>query len=145
MTFLLDTNVVSELRRSTPDRHVLAWYQRNVTAQAYVSVLVLGEIRQRIERTRRRDPAQAEALERWLDRLVLQYRDRILPVTADVVQEWGRLGALSKPPPALNGLMAATARVHRLVLVTRNVGDVAGTGVAVVNPFEPAYPERAAP
>jgi predicted nucleic acid-binding protein len=101
---------------------------------------VLGEIRQGIERIRRRDPAQAEALERWLEGLVAGYRDRILPVTADVAQEWGRLAASPQPPPAVDGLLAATARVHRLVLVTRNVGDVAGTGVPVVNPFEPARP-----
>lgn len=138
MTFLLDTNVVSELRKRTPDPHVLAWYRRNVAAQAYISVLVLGGIRQGIERIRLRDAAQAEALERWLERLILEHRDRILPVTADVAQEWGRLAASPQPPPAVDGLLAATARVHRLVLVTRNVGDVAGTGVPVVNPFEPA-------
>jgi len=140
MAFLLDTNVVSELRKRTPRRHVLAWYQRNVAAHAYVSVLVLGEIRQGIERVRHRDAAQAEALERWLEGLVAGYRERILPVTADVAREWGRLAALPQPPPAVDGLMVATARVHRLVLVTRNVGDVAGTGVPVVNPFEPARP-----
>ena len=138
MAFLLDTNVVSELRKRTPRPHVLAWYQRNVAAHAYVSVLVLGEIRQGIKRVRHRDAAQAEALERWLEGLVAGYRDRILPVTADVAQEWGRLAALPQPPPAVDGLMVATARVHRLVLVTRNVGDVAGTGVPVVNPFAPA-------
>ena len=140
MAFLLDTNVVSELRKRTPHPHVLDWYQRNVAAHAYVSVLVLGEIRQGIERVRHRDAAQAEALERWLEGLVAGYRERILPVTADVAREWGRLAALPQPPPAVDGLMVATARVHRLVLVTRNVGDVAGTGVPVVNPFEPARP-----
>jgi len=140
MAFLLDTNVVSELRKRTPRPHVLAWYQRNVAAHAYVSVLVLGEIRQGIKRVRHRDAAQAEALERWLEGLVAGYRDRILPVTADVAQEWGRLAASPQPPPSVDGLMVATARVHRLVLVTRNVGDVAGTGVSVVNPFEPARP-----
>jgi len=139
MAFLLDTNVVSELRKRAPDPHVLAWHQRNVTAAAYVSVLVLGELRQGIERIRPRDAAQAEALERWLDRLVVGYRDRILAVTADVAQEWGRLAASAQPPPAVDGLLAATARVRRLVLVTRNVRDVARTGVAVVNPFEPAH------
>jgi len=138
MAFLLDTNVVSELRKRTPHPHVLAWYQRNVAAHAYVSVLVLGEIRQGIERIRRSDVARAAALERWLEGLVGGYRDRILPVTAEVAREWGRLGASAQPPPAVDGLLAATARVHRLVLVTRNVDDVAGTGVPVVNPFEPA-------
>jgi toxin FitB len=140
MAFLLDTNVVSELRKRTPDPHVLAWHERNASAQAYVSVLVLGELRQGIERLRPRDAAQAGVLEHWLERLIAGYRDRVLPVTADVAQEWGRLAASARPPPAVDGLLAATARVHRLVLVTRNVGDVARTGVPVVNPFEPARP-----
>jgi predicted nucleic acid-binding protein len=116
---------------------VLAWHQANARSDAYVSVLVLGEIRQGIERIRPRDVAQAEALERWLDRLVVTYRNRVLSVTADVAQEWGRMGATAQPPPAIDGLMSATAKVHRLVLVTRNVGDVTRTGVPVVNPFEP--------
>jgi toxin FitB len=137
MAFLLDTNVVSELRKKAPNPHVLAWHQKHVSADVYVSVLALGEIRQGIERVRPRDVHQAQALERWLERLVATYRDRILPVTADVAQEWGRLGAFAQTPPAVDGLMAATAKVHRLVLVSRNVADVARTGVPVVNPFEP--------
>ena len=73
---------------------------------------------------------------RWLGGLLSAYRDRILPVTTDVAEEWGRLNALPKPLPVVDGLIAATAKVHRLTLVTRNVADVVRAGVTVVNPFE---------
>ena len=115
---------------------MLAWHHGQQRAEAYISVLVLGEIRQGIERVRPRDPAQAAALDRWLAGLLPAYRDRILPVTPAIADEWGRLNALPQPLPAVDGLMAATAKVHNLVLVTRNVADVARAGVAVVNPFE---------
>lgn len=136
MAYLLDTNVVSELRKSKPDANVAAWYASHAGAEAYISVLVVGEIRRGIERIRRRDEVRAKALERWLDRLVSTYGGRILPVTAEVAQEWGRCNG-DDPPPVIDGLMAATAKLHRLTLVTRNVTDVARTGVQLVNPFVP--------
>lgn len=136
MAYLLDTNVVSELRKRSPDPNVIAWYEGQPRTVAYLSSLVIGEIRQGIERVRPRDPGQAHTLERWLDGLVSSYQSRILPVTAEVAQEWGRLNASPQPPPIIDGLMAATANVHRLTLVTRNIVDVAPTGVAVINPFD---------
>jgi len=136
VAFLLDTNVVSELRKAAPNPHVLAWHESQRHAEAYLSVLVVGEIRQGIERVRPRDPGQADALERWLARLVTTYRSRILAVTAAVAEEWGRLNALPQPLPVIDGLMAATAKVHQLVLVTRNVADVARSGIPVVDPFD---------
>jgi predicted nucleic acid-binding protein len=137
MAFLLDTNIVSELRKSAPNPHVLAWQQRQAHAEGYISTLVVGEIRQGVERIRPRDPQQAEALDRWLHGLIAAYQERILPVTVTVAEQWGRLNVPPQPPPIIDGLMAATAIVHRLTLVTRNVTDVARTGVALVNPFEP--------
>ena len=123
---------------AAPNRHVAQWHESQRHAEAYLSTLVVGEIRQGIERVRPRDPRQADNLERWLSGLLSGYGNKILPVTMEVAQEWGRLNALPQPPPVVDGLLAATARVHRLTLVTRNVDDIAGTGVALLNPFAPA-------
>ncbi|GHJ49281.1 hypothetical protein Cs7R123_66230 [Catellatospora sp. TT07R-123] len=117
---------------------MLAWHQAHQHADVYISVLVVGEIRQGVERLRPRKPGQAEVLEQWLDGLVAMYQDRILPVTVEVAQQWGRLNVPPYIPPIVDGLMAATALVHRMTLVTRNVVDFVRTGVPIVNPFDPA-------
>jgi toxin FitB len=135
--FLLDTNVVSELRKSRPDQNVVTWSERERDTEVYISVLAVGEIRQGIERVRRRDETQATALNRWLETLLSTYRDRVLPITTDITEEWGRIGPAAQPLPVIDGLMVATARVHRLTLVTRNTQDVSQSGVQVVNPFDP--------
>jgi predicted nucleic acid-binding protein len=137
VAFLLDTNVVSEMRKSAPDRRVADWFRENADEAAYISVMVVGEIRRGIERLRPRDAGRAVALDSWLDQVVDMYQQRLLPVSVAVAEEWGRLLSDPQPPPIVDALMAATAKVHRLTLVTRNVKDVAGTGVAVLNPFEP--------
>src|SRR5262249_12081006 len=134
---LLDTNVVSETRKATPHPGVLAWMRRQADAGAetYLSVLVVGEIRKGIAHIHARDPRRADALEAWLESLVEGDAARMLPVTATIAEEWGGVSA-AVGPPAVDGLLAATAKVHRLTLATRNVADVARTGVRVVNPFE---------
>jgi len=133
--FLLDTNVVSELRKGPrADRKVAMWFQGLDPDELFLSVLVVGEIRRGIEGIRRRDPKAAQALDRWLLGLAAGFEDRILPVDRRVAEEWGRMN-VPDPLPVLDALMAATAKVHDLVLATRNVKDVASTGVETVNPF----------
>jgi toxin FitB len=134
--FLLDTNVVSELRKGKrANPNVLAWFQASDEEQLFLSVLVLGEVRSGIERVRRHDVAQARALDRWLNGLETAYAERILPVNTAVAERWGQLSA-TDPPSVVDGLMAATALENGLTLVTRDVQDVSRTGVKVHNPFQ---------
>ncbi len=98
-------------------------------------MLTIGEIRRGIENVRRRDRRAAASLQRWLRRLIREHADRILSVDLVVAEEWGRL-SVPDPLPVVDGLLAATAKVHELTLATRNVKDVARTGVRLVNPFE---------
>jgi predicted nucleic acid-binding protein len=133
---LLDTNVVSELRKAhRANASVLAWYAGVSEQTLWLSVLVLGEIRRGIETLRRRDRKAALALDRWVARVEHEHHGRILAVDLAVAQEWGRLDAALALAP-IDGLLAATARVHDLTLVTRNTRDVARTGVRCLNPFE---------
>jgi toxin FitB len=135
MSFLLDTNVVSEGRKRNPDANVRAWLLAARQEELFLSVLVIGEVRQGVERLRPRDPIQAAAYERWLLRLRREFARRILPVTEAIAEEWGRLN-VPDPLPQVDGLLAATARVHGLTVVTRNTADFARTGVPTFNPFE---------
>lgn len=136
MTFLLDTNVVSELRKRQADGNVLSWYATVSSADLFLSVLTIGEIRLGVERLRRRDPAQADIIEQWLRGLHAGYRDHLVDVDAAVAEEWGRMN-VPDPLPVIDGLLAATARIHGWTLVTRNVADLSSVGVSLLNPFEP--------
>lgn len=136
MSYLLDTNVISELRKGQRcNANVAAWFASVPDSTLHLSVLVLGEIRRGIERIRLRDVRAASALETWLTQVVTQHRDRIFPVTQEVAEEWGRMNAI-RPLPTIDSLLAATAKVHGLTLVTRNVTDMAGIGVTCINPFD---------
>lgn len=136
MKWLVDTNVLSELRKAGRcQRGVARWADGAPPESLYTSVLVLGEIRRGIERLRSRDAAQAKILARWLEQVRLAFGGRILEVTEEVAEAWGRLDA-PDPRPVIDGLLAATAKVHGLTLVTRNAIDFAHLGVAVMNPFE---------
>lgn len=136
MNYLVDTNVLSEVRKGDrADHAVRAWFAQTEEHGLFLSVLVVGEIRKGVERMRRRDPAQALALDAWLRRITRQYADRILPVTTDVAETWGKLN-VPDPLPVIDSLLAATAHVHGLTVATRNVDDIARIGVPVVNPFD---------
>jgi hypothetical protein len=135
VTYLLDTNVVSEIHKRRPDRSVLEWLADTSPHERHVSVLTLGELRRWAERRRRRrDDAAAAAMDHWLGDLVAGYGRRIVPITSEIADCWGRLG-VPDPVPPVDGLLAATALVHDWTLVTRYTGDVASTGVRTLNPF----------
>ncbi len=134
--FLLDTNIISEVRKADRcNAGVTRWFAGVSDGDLFISVVVTGEIRQGIERLRRRDSRQAENLERWLEEVVTSYADRVLPIDGRVADAWGRLGTV-RPVPVIDGLLAATARVHDMTLVTRNAPDVEGLGAPVLNPFD---------
>jgi len=136
VTYLLDTNVISEIRKRHPDPHVAAWWDTVTSAEVFISALTIGEIRLAIERLRRKDSAQANLLEQWLHGLRAIYTDHIINVDAGIAEEWGRLN-VPGPLPVVDGLLAATARAQGLILVTRNVADLARSDVRVFNPFDP--------
>lgn len=138
MSYLLDTNVVSELRKGRrADKHVQAWFRGVDDDALFLSVLVVGELRRGVENIRRRDRAAATALDRWLDTLMTAYADRILEVTTEIAAVWGRFN-VPDPLPVIDSLIAATAHVHDLTVVTRNTVDIDRTGVPTMNPFTAA-------
>jgi predicted nucleic acid-binding protein len=134
--YLVDTNVISEIRKGARGNPgVVAWYATVTDEDLCLSVLVLGEIRKGVELKRRRDPAQADLLEAWLDQVKIAFGDRALPVDATIIEAWGRMAAV-RSVPVIDGLLAATAKVHDLTLVTRNEADVADLGARILNPFD---------
>jgi predicted nucleic acid-binding protein len=135
VTFLLNTNVVSEIRRGR-DANVAAWASEVADADLYLSVLTLGEIRKGIERLRGRDPDQAEVFAAWLERLRVDFADRIVAVDDRVADEWGRINAPAERK-TVDSLIAATGRLHDLTVVTRNTIDFEACDVAVLNPWQP--------
>jgi predicted nucleic acid-binding protein len=139
VTWLVDTNIISEIRKG-PRCHpgVAAWWDRVEERDLFLSALTLGEIRRGIEGVRDRDPGKAVALERWLREVSSAFGARTLGVDLAVAEAWGRISA-GRSVPVVDALLAATAQVHGLVLVTRNTADVSGLGVRVLNPFEAGH------
>jgi predicted nucleic acid-binding protein len=136
LRFLLDTNVISEIRkRGRANPNVARWVAQTPVKDIGTSVVVLAEIRRGIEMKRRSDPDQAEILDRWFAQMRTRLGDRVLAIDEPIADAWAHLG-IRDPIPLVDGLLAATAMVHGLTLVTRNTADVARTGVSVLNPFE---------
>ena len=137
MTYLLDTNVLSETRKRQPAVGVAEWIAATPPDRMHISVLTLGEIEQGIARVRARgDRQQASALERWLREVETGFEDRLLPVTLPVAAAWGRQ-QYAQPLPVIDALIAATARVHGMTVVTRNVKDFQRLGISLLDPWQP--------
>jgi len=135
VTYLLDTNVLSETRKRQPATGVASWIATAPPDRMHVSVLTLGEIEQGIARVRGRgDRRQAAALEDWLRDVESGFEGRVLPVTLTIAAAWGRQ-QYAQPLPVIDALIAATARVHGMTVVTSNVKDFELAGVQVLNPF----------
>jgi predicted nucleic acid-binding protein len=137
VSYLLDTVVISELRKRDRNPGVARWIASQRSSDLFLSVLTIGEIEKGIDLQRRLNPVFADALTQWLETTMQRYMDRILPVSVPVARRWGRLsGQLGHSGADL--LIAATAAEHGLTVVTRNVRHFEPTGVEVVNPFDPA-------
>ncbi len=133
--YLVDTNVISEARRGTAE--AISWLRSVEPSTVYLSVITLGEVMRGIALKRRSDPRSAAHLEEWLRKLRHDHSGRILPITDQIAVEWGRLAA-QRPRGDADGLIAATAIVHDLIVVTRNTKDFDDTGVSMVDPWDQA-------
>jgi toxin FitB len=136
--YLLDTNVISELRKSKPHGAVLTWINQIQETDLHLAAVTIGEIQAGIEISRERDPKKALEIERWLDLVSNTYR--VLPMDGAAFREWARLMHRTSDTLYEDAMVAAIAKVHRLVVATRNVVDFESFGVEVVNPFQLTVP-----
>lgn len=137
MSYLLDTNVLSEIRKGRNcNPQVRVWWSGVEEIDVYVSVMVLGEVRRGIDQLRVRHPANARKLETWMLAVIQGLGARLLVVERTIAEVWGTL-SVKRTLPLVDGLLAATALAHDLTLVTRNTKDIADCGVRLFNPFEP--------
>lgn len=132
--YLLDTNVVSELRKPRPHGAVVAWLNNQEDEQLFLSAVTMGELQAGIERTRRQDASKAGEIELWADQLAASYQ--VLPMDTSCFREWGRI--MDRKPDELldDAMIAATARIHDLIVATRNEGDFKRLDVKIINPFK---------
>jgi predicted nucleic acid-binding protein len=132
--YLLDTNVISETRKTRPNSGVIAFLSVADAAGLFLSVLTLGELRKGVEAKRKADPGVADQLGAWVDGIETSFADRIVPIDAATARRWGELSA-KRSLPVIDTLIAATAICRGFTLVTRNTHDVKSTGVALINPW----------
>jgi predicted nucleic acid-binding protein len=138
--FLLDTNVISELRKRKPHGGVAAWFDRISAESIQIPAVVIAELQDGAEITRVQDPNKAREIERWIDRIMLSFA--VIPMDGAMFREWSRLMVNKPDDLAADGMIAATARVLRLVVVTRNIKHFKPFNVEVLNPFEYSSEER---
>ena len=137
--YLLDTNVVSELRKRRPNPVVLEWVTSKEDAGLFLSAVTIGEIQSGIEQTRRQDPTKASEIEAWLDMEVLAHFE-IVVMDAAVFREWARLTVGQSDTLRTDAMIAATAKINHLTVATRNVSDFRQLGVSLLNPWNSARP-----
>jgi predicted nucleic acid-binding protein len=133
--YLLDTNVLSETRKKQPDQHVISFLSKMDPSALYFSVLTLGELRKGVAMKGRTEPEIARQLSEWVDGLEFSFADRIVSVDAATASLWGRLSA-ERPRPVIGTLLAATASVHAMTLVTRNTADIGDIAIQILNPWQ---------
>ena len=135
MRYLLDTNIISEVRKGSGcNPQVAKWFAAIDADDIYFSVLVIDEIRKRIERARPKDATRARAPERWLGTVLEAFNGRIVPIGHAIAEEWGRMSA-KRPVPTIDGLLAATAKVRGMTLVTRDLTAITDLGADIIDPF----------
>ena len=134
MSYLLDTNVISETRKARPDSRVMAFLAGANAADLFLSVLTVGELRKGVEAKRRTDPVAADRVGAWVDDIETMFADRVIPVDVAIARRWGELSA-ERSVPVIDTLVAATAIDRGMTLVTRNANDFATTGVVLIDPW----------
>ena len=135
MSYLLDTNIICEIRKGSGcNQQVAKWSAAIDADDIYLSVLVIGEIRKGIERARLKDATKARAVERWLETVLESFNGHIVPIDRAIAEEWGRMSA-KRPVPTVDALLAATAKVRGMTLVTRDLTAITDLGADIIDPF----------